>query len=218
VGFPEPAGQAQARLDERQPGAGLSLAQQDDSTYVQQVGDQVLIANGAGNGQRLPVVVFGDRVAACHLKEVGRCGQRPGARQRRPLGGRHVKQRLQRVGSLGELPTGPPVHAQRGGQPQARLGVGLGQAEGDRGAQVAQLGVEPVQPLDLVVRHQLGGGRLGQGQVVIAVGGPGGASSGRALRVQLPGRVLPDGFQQPVPALAGPGVTELHQALVHQRA
>ena len=70
-------------------------------TYLQQVGDQVLIAGGAGNGQRLPAVVLGDRVAAGLLEEVGRRGQRPGARQRRPLGGGHVKQRLQRVGSFG---------------------------------------------------------------------------------------------------------------------
>jgi len=42
------------------------------------------------------------------------------------------------------VPASLPVRAQRGGEPQARLGVGLGDADGDRGAQVAELGIEPV--------------------------------------------------------------------------
>jgi hypothetical protein len=111
-----------------------------------------------------------------------------------------------------------PVLAQCGGQPQPWLGVGLGQADGDRCPQVAQLGVELVQPGGLVVRYQLRGGRLGKRQIVIAMSDPRDAGCGRALGVQLPGRVLADGFQQPVPARAGTGVAELHQALVHQRA
>ena len=175
------------------------------------------VPGGPGNGQRLLAVVPGDRVAAYVLEEVGRRGQRPGARQRRLLGGRGVQERPQHVGAFGGVPAGPPVHPQRGGQPQARLGVGLGQAEGDRGPQVAQLGVEPVQPGGLIARHEPRRGRLGQGQVVVTVGDPGPVGRRRALRVQPPGGVLADGFQQPVPGRADTGVIELHQVLVHQR-
>ena len=91
VQFAEAAGQAQALLDERQHGIALPLAQQDESAYLQQLGDQVLVADGAGNDQRLLAVVPGDRVAARLLQEAGRRGQRPGAQQRHLLGGRHVQ-------------------------------------------------------------------------------------------------------------------------------
>ena len=211
------AGQAQTLLDGGQRGALLSVAQQDDGTYLQQVGGQVLIPGGAGNGQRLLAVVLGDRVPARLLEEVSRRGQRPGARQRRPLGGRRVQQRPQHIGSFGGVSADLPENPQGGGQPQARLGVGLGQADGGRGPQIAQLGIEPVQPGALIGGHQVRRGRLGQGQVVIAMGGPGGPGRRRAQRGQPGGRVLPDGLQQPVPARAGTGVTELDQALVHQR-
>ena len=199
VGFPEAAGHAQARLDQRQRGTELSMAHQDPGPDVQQVGDQVVVPGGAGNGQRLFAVAPGDRVAARLVEEVGRGGQRPGARQRRLLDGRRVQERPQRAGSFGGVPAGPPEPAQRGGQPQARFPVGLGQAVGDRGPQIAQLGIEPVQPRGLIGGHQLRGGRLGQGQVVIAMGDPGTAGAAGPC-VQLPGCVLPDGFQQPVPS------------------
>src|SRR6516165_11519618 len=71
VGLLEAAGQRQARLDERQRGAGLPLAQQDGGSLMQQVGDQVLIAGGAGNSQRLLAVILGDRVTARRLEEGG---------------------------------------------------------------------------------------------------------------------------------------------------
>jgi len=87
VRLPEAVGQAQARLDERQRGFMLPLTQQDPGSLVQQVGDQVVIPGAAGNGQRLLAVVPGDGVAVQVLEEVGRGGQRPGARQRRALGG-----------------------------------------------------------------------------------------------------------------------------------
>ena len=49
AGFPEAAGQAQALLDERQRGAGLPLAQQDPSSLMQEIGDQVFIAGCGGD-------------------------------------------------------------------------------------------------------------------------------------------------------------------------
>ena len=96
--------------------------------------------------------------------------------------------------------------------------VGLGQADGDRGPQVAQLGIEPVQPGGLIGPVKVRRGRLGQGQVVVAVRGPRVVHRRRAQRVQLAGRVPADGFQQPVPARPGTGVAELDQALIHQAA
>ena len=52
AGFAEAAGQAQALLEERPRGVGLPLAQQDPGLQTQHIGDQVLIAGRAGNGQR----------------------------------------------------------------------------------------------------------------------------------------------------------------------
>jgi len=49
VGLPEAAGQAQALLDERQRGTGLPLAQQDPSSLMQEIGDQVFIAGCGGD-------------------------------------------------------------------------------------------------------------------------------------------------------------------------
>ena len=93
VGVPEAAGQVLALLDERQRVVGLPLVKQDPGSLMQQVGDQVVLPGRRGNGERLLAVALGGGVAARPLGEGGRRGQRPGARQRRPLGARHVKQR-----------------------------------------------------------------------------------------------------------------------------
>jgi len=49
VGLPQAASQAQALLDERQRGTGLPLAQQDPSSLMQEIGDQVFIAGCGGD-------------------------------------------------------------------------------------------------------------------------------------------------------------------------
>jgi len=147
VRLPEAAGQAKALFDERQSGAGLPFAQEDPGMLTQRVGGQVLIANGAGNGQCLLAVIPGDRVTIGLLEQKGRCGQRPAAQPGRIPSGRRVEERPQHPGAFGGVPAGQPELPQRGRQSQARPYVGLGQAERDRGPQIAQLAVEPVQPL-----------------------------------------------------------------------
>ena len=147
MGFVEAAGQVHALIDQRQRGAELPLAQQDPGSLIEQVGDQVLIPSGSGNGQRLLAVVPGDRVTARLVQDVSRRGQRPGTRQRRVLGRRYVQQRTQHADAFGGVPAYRPVHVQRDRQPQARCRVRLGLTEGDGGPQVVQLGIEPVQPL-----------------------------------------------------------------------
>ena len=82
------ARQAKAQLDEWQRGVLLPLAQQDESTDMQQVGDQVVVSGGASDRQCLIAVFLGDCVAARLLKEFGRAGQGAGAQQRRPSGSR----------------------------------------------------------------------------------------------------------------------------------
>jgi hypothetical protein len=47
VGFREAAGQVQARLDQWQRGARLSLTQQEPGSLVQHHGDQVVVSAGA---------------------------------------------------------------------------------------------------------------------------------------------------------------------------
>jgi hypothetical protein len=158
----------------------FSLVQQDERMLIQQVGDQGLVGGGVGNHQALLAVALGDRIAARLLEKLSRRSQCPGARQRQPLRGRCVQERPQCAGAFGGEPASPPELAQRGGQPQARLGVGLGQGKGDRGPQVAEFGIQPVQPAGLAGAPELWGGRLGEGQVVVAVRGPG-AASRRAL-------------------------------------
>ena len=91
MGVREAACQAQARLDERHRSVLLPLAQQDAGTDVQQVGEQVVVPGSPGDRQCLVAVFPGDRVAARLLKEVGRCGQGPGAQQCPPLGSRPVQ-------------------------------------------------------------------------------------------------------------------------------
>src|SRR5215469_4223770 len=74
MGLLEAADQAQAPLDERQRGVWLPLVQQDGRMHVQEVSDEVVVAGGGGNGQRLLAVVPGDRIAARLLEEVRRRG------------------------------------------------------------------------------------------------------------------------------------------------
>jgi len=64
VVFPEATGQVQALFNERHRGVLLPLAHQDPSSLMQQLGDQVVVPGGLGDGQRLLTVVLGDRVAA----------------------------------------------------------------------------------------------------------------------------------------------------------
>ena len=74
MGLAEAAGQAQARLDERQRGTGLPLAQQGPGAYLQHLSGQVVIVSGAGDGQRFLAVLLGDRVTTRILDEVSRRG------------------------------------------------------------------------------------------------------------------------------------------------
>jgi len=60
----EAVSQVEARLDERQRGILLPLAQQDESTYVEQVGYQEFVPGGPGNRQRLVAVLLGDQIVA----------------------------------------------------------------------------------------------------------------------------------------------------------
>lgn len=102
----------------------------------------MVVFGGAGNGKRLAAVVLGGRVAAGLLQQVSGRGQGLRARERSSLGCWCVQQCPQRVGALDGVSAGPPELAQRRDQPQARPGIGPGQAERDRGPQITQLGVE----------------------------------------------------------------------------
>ena len=213
----KPARQAQAQLDQRQRGVLSALAQQDEGLHVQQISDHVVVPGGPGNDQRLIAVIPGHRVAARLLKQVGRRGQRPGAKERRPRGSRCIEESPEGFDSFGGVPACLPEHPQRGHQPDTGRRIGLVQAERDRGTEIVELEIEAVQPLGLIAGHELRRRGFGQRKVLVAMGSPGIVLCRRVLCLELPRRVLPDGFQQPVAHWPGAGVVELHQVLVDQR-
>ena len=90
--------------------------------------------------------------------------------------------------------------AQPRGQAQAGLSAaGIGEAERQCGADVVELGLEPVQPEGLVRAAQVPVGGLDQDQVVIAVGGAGFVQLAVGPPGQPLGSVVADRLQQPVP-------------------
>ena len=214
--FPQPARQAQPFLDERQRGVLPPPAQQNVGAHIQEVGCQEAVVGGAGNGQRFLAVLLGECVAAGLIEEVGRCGQGPRAEERRPRGSWCGKERPEGVDSLRGVPPCLPEHPQGGDQLETGCGVGLSQAEGDRGTEIVEFEIEKIQPLGLIVRDELRSRRLRESQVVVAMGSPRVVCRRWALAFELPGRVLPDRFQQPVPGWSGAAVVELHEVLVDQ--
>ena len=85
----------------------------------------------------------------------------------------------------------------------------------DCGAEIVELELEAVKPLDLAVADQVRRRSLGQGEVVIAVRGAQRAGRRLASRQQLCACVVAHGLQQPVADRSD--VVGLEQALVDQR-
>ena len=214
--FPQPARQAQPFLDERQRDVLPPPAEQNIGAQIQQVGGQEAVVGGAGNGQRFLAILLGERVAPGLVEEVGRCGQGPRAQERRPRGSWCGQEGPEGVDSLRGVPSCLPEHPQGGDQLETGRGVGLSQAEGDRGPEIVELEIEKIQPRGLIVRDELRSRRLRESQIVVAMGSPRVVCRLWALAFELPGCVLPDRFQQPVPGWSGAAVVELHEVLVDQ--
>src|SRR5580693_4518227 len=145
------------------------------------VGGQVVVGEGAGDRDGLPGH-RGDVRAAVEVGEqlaVRDQGNGQGAGRLAGIGAReHGGERLD---DLAAVAAGEDEPAQAGGQAQAWFWAGgVGDAEGQRGTDVVELGLDPVQPAVFVRTAQLGGGGLDEGQVVVAVGGAdvGGADLG----------------------------------------
>ena len=91
-----------------------------------------------------------------------------------------------------------PAASRRPGSALSRIG----EAERQCGADVVELGLEPVQPDGLVRAAQVRVGGLDQSQVVIAVGGAGFVQLGAGPPGEAFGGVVADRLQQPVPGRA----------------
>jgi hypothetical protein len=76
------------------------------------------------------------------------------------------------IDCFGGVPACLPEPSQGGGQPLARCGVCLHQAEGDRGPEVAELEIDTVQPLGLITCLELWSRRFRESQAAVAVGDP----------------------------------------------
>ena len=92
--------------------------------------------------------------------------------------------------------------------------VGVFEAEGDSRTEVVELEVETVEPLRLIVGDEPRGGRLGEGEVVVAMRRPGACHRVGSLGSKLAVGVLAHGLQEPVADQARAGAVELHEALV----
>jgi hypothetical protein len=125
---------------------------------------------------------------------------------------------MEGVDSLGCVPARPPELSQCGGQPDSGHGISPSQAVGDRGPDVAELQVETVQPLGLIVPHQLWCRRFRESQVVVLVSAPGVIGRRRTQVFEFSRGVLTDGFQQPVASRPAVGVLESDEVLIDERA
>ena len=126
--------------------------------------------------------------------------------------GRGVERRLEASRALGEVRAGEPPGEERHGQPERDVRV-VAKRGGEGGAEVVVLGVEPRRRASgsglSQRRYQLGRERLVPIEVPALERAP------FARLVEPLGRVLANGFEQPVAGLTGV-VIHRHERLVHQ--
>ena len=182
----------------------------------QGVGGDGVIGEVTGDPDGLVGHRGGRRVVAEVIEQVAAHGEGPGPGPGGRSGVGPLEQDAERLEDFAAVAAhvAEPVQPRR--QSQAGLGtVGIGEAERQCGADVVELGLEPVEPDGLVRAAQVPVGGLDQSQVVIAVGGAGFVQLGAGPPGEAFGGVVADRLQQPVPGRAL-DLVGLDQALADQ--
>ena len=210
------AGQADGFFDAGQRGRQVVLQEREPAELGEGVGGDGVIGDPAGDPDGLACYRRDRRGLAEVIEQVAGRGEGPGPGLGGHLGIRPVEQDTQRLEDLAAVAAQVAEPAQPRGQAQPGLGTaGIGEAERQRGADVVELGLQPVQPDRLVRAAQVRVGGLHQGQVVIAMSNAGLARLGAASQRKSFGGVLTDRLQHPVTGRTA-GLLGLHQALADQ--